>query len=90
MLFSVYDQKAAAFLDPFVAPTIDFAIREFRTAVNSPKHQFARYPEDYVLFKLGEFDPDTGLVLPEAAPVNISIGLTLVEGVEEPVGAFDA
>lgn len=61
-VFSVYDMAAKRYLDPFFAPTMEFAIRGFREACETPGHQFGKFPEDYVLYQLGEFDPETGQI----------------------------
>lgn len=61
-IFSVYDQKAIAYLQPFFANTEGIAVRMFTAAVNDTEHQFARFAEDYVLYKIGEFDDSTGLI----------------------------
>lgn len=63
-LFTVYDSAAGAYLDPFVAPSPEFAIREFKRAVNDEGHQFNRFPEDYTLFLMGTFDPMNGNLTP--------------------------
>lgn len=77
-LFSVYDSAADRYTDPFVAPTIEFAIREFRRSANQPGKQIAEYPEDYTLFHIGGFDPDTGLLEP-AHPRSLGVAITFVE-----------
>lgn len=61
-IFTVHDVVANRFLDPFVAPTIEFAIREFRHSVNTDGHQLNRYPSDFVLYHIGTFDPENGRV----------------------------
>lgn len=55
-IFTVYDSKAAAYLQPFFAQTKGVAIRNFSDAVNDPQHHFARHGEDYTLFELGHYD----------------------------------
>lgn len=59
-IFSVLDNAAGRFLDPFVAPTVEVALRGFRHVVNKPGHQFNDFPEDYALFLVGEFDAQLG------------------------------
>lgn len=59
-VFSVYDEKAEAFLPPFFLPTIGIAARAMTDCVNDPGHQFAKHPSDYTLFLLAEFDDSTG------------------------------
>lgn len=62
-LFSVMDQAARRFMDPFPAPTIEFAIRGFREACSTDGHQFGKFPEDYTLWHVGSFDPDLGVIV---------------------------
>lgn len=78
-LFTVYDSAASAYLEPFYAPTIEYAIRQFRQTVNKAGHQFSQFPEDYTLFHIGEFDMSTGIIKPNDGPVNIGVGITFVQ-----------
>ncbi len=66
-LFSVHDTAANRFIDPFTAPTIEFAIRGFRQACETPEHQFGKFPEDYNLYHVGSFDPELGELIPAKA-----------------------
>lgn len=61
-VFSVFDSKAAFFGNPFFDQREASAIRSFGDAVksNDPMNGFAKHPEDYSLFMLGEFDNETG------------------------------
>lgn len=65
-IFSVLDMAAKQYLEPFFAPTIDFAIRGFKSACQKDGHQFAEYPEDYVLYKIGVFDGEKGEITGES------------------------
>ena len=62
LLFVVLDSKANLYLDPFAAPTVDYAIRGFAHLANQPGHDFNTFPEDFVLFHIGEYNPETGEV----------------------------
>jgi hypothetical protein len=75
-LFAVYDAAAMRFIEPFPAPTIEFAIREFRSTVNREGSQIHKYPEDYTLFHIGEFDQETGFLLPLQAPHSLGVAIT--------------
>lgn len=55
-VFSIYDEKADAFLPPFILPNANMAKRVFADCVNSDTHQFGLNPSDYTLFELGQFD----------------------------------
>lgn len=59
-IFSVYDSKAEAFLQPFFADTEGIALRSFTASALAEEHNFFRFAEDYTLFRLGEFDDSTG------------------------------
>lgn len=76
--FSVYDSAADAYLDPFVAPTLEFAIREFRRIVNKEGHQFNEFPEDYTLFHLGTFDGESGEIVPQS-PRSLGVAIQFMD-----------
>lgn len=82
-LFSVYDSAAGMYLAPFDAPSLEFAIREFRRAANDPGHQFNRFPEDYTLFYIGDFDGSSG-TLESKEPTSLGVAITLIERKEIP------
>lgn len=58
-VFTVYDDKSEAYLQPFFLDTIGQATRAITDCVNDLNHQFGRHPADYSLFLLGEFDEST-------------------------------
>lgn len=57
-IFSVYDTKAQAFIQPFFAPLPAVAIRMIRRAADDEASDFHRFSGDYTLFHLGSFDTD--------------------------------
>lgn len=61
LCMSVLDKQVGAYLPPFFVRTKGEAVRSFMDAVKDPKHQFARHPDDYVLFQCGEFEDGTGI-----------------------------
>lgn len=51
------------------------AIRNFTYAINNPQNGVMNFsPKDYDLYKIGEFDTDTGLIDHEPVPVLIVTG----------------
>lgn len=74
-VFSIYDSKVEAFGRPFFAPTIGAAMRDFGASVENPESLHHRFPGDFSLFELGEFDEFSGKLAPRAAPVQLCIGL---------------
>jgi len=82
-LFTVYDSAAKAYLDPFVAPSAEFAIREFKKVVNTEGHQFNQFPQDYTLFLIGSFDPMSGNLMGQNI-TSLGVALTFVEQTQIP------
>lgn len=69
VVFAIKDLKAGAFTtEPMCAPSRGVAERSFRERVNDPEFPFAKWPADYELWFLGEFDPVSGQLLPLDAP----------------------
>lgn len=63
-LFTIYDEKAEAFLPPFTCGSEGIAKRAFADCVNSQTHQFGKHPQDYTLFWVGDFyDHDGSIVV---------------------------
>lgn len=58
--FCIYDTKAQAFTQPFHAPSRADAIRQVTMMTDDGKSLLSRFPQDYQLMSLGEFDKKTG------------------------------
>lgn len=80
---SVFDKKVEAFLQPFFCRTIGEAVRSFTEAVNDPGKQFGRYAGDYSLYRLGEFDDNSGK-FDSGEPVHVVSAFEVVEEVAVP------
>lgn len=59
-IYSVYDSKTQAYMQPWMARTRGEAIRSFTEAVNDPKSSFNKYPGDFTLFEIGTWDDQNG------------------------------
>jgi len=77
LIFTVYDSKAEAYLQPFYAVTVEVAKRNIRTAMSDASHQFSLYPGDYTLFEIGSFSDATGNLERLEAKVNHGTALEL-------------
>lgn len=62
LMFSVFDMAADMYLEPFFAVTIAAATRSFETACRREGHPFEEFPEDYVLYHVGEFEQGNGMI----------------------------
>ena len=66
-IFTVYDEKAHAYLPPFFMARNEQALRVFGDCLNSADHQFAKHPADYTLFEIGNFDDNSAEIIPSRA-----------------------
>lgn len=61
-IYTVYDSKAEAYMQPFFSQTAGTAARAFEKAVNDPQHDFHQNAGDYTLFEIGQWDEHTGKI----------------------------
>lgn len=73
-IFTVFDSKAEAYLQPFFARTNGEAVRSFTEAANDSGHNFCKYSGDFTLFEIGEYDETTGNITPLKAHQNLGKG----------------
>lgn len=68
----------------FMTPTIDqndsSAVRNFSSAVMQSDGILFTHAEDFRLFKIGEFDTETGSILPIAPIVHLADGSDVLRG----------
>lgn len=62
IICAVFDVKSEFYGNPFTAVNTQSAVREFAAAVNDPTAMLYKYPEDFRLLKLAEYDDTTGAV----------------------------
>jgi len=77
-LYGVFDAAAKAYLSPFFSASDGVAKRAFHHACNTGGHDFFLHASDYTLFKLGEFDDETGN-LTACLPVSLGNGVQFRE-----------
>lgn len=62
-MYSVYDEKAETFASPFCMLNDGQATRAFGDACQDKSSQMYKHPSDYKLYKLGEFDDNSGHIV---------------------------
>lgn len=82
-IFSIFDQKANAYLTPFFLPEKGMAIRTFSDCINSKDHAFGRHPSDYTIFEIGSYNDADGQITSHLAPLVLHNGLELVAHQDE-------
>ena len=67
-IFSIYDSAAKFYMPPFMVPNKGVALREFADACNHKDSFLAKHPADFRMFRLGDFDDNSGVLSPLAQP----------------------
>lgn len=57
-IYSVYDNVAKAFTQPFYMVNDAIAMRAMGNCANNPEHNFGLNPRDYELHRIGEFNDE--------------------------------
>lgn len=60
-LYAIYDKKAMSYGEPIMAVNDAVMCRTIKDVI-AGAHPVARYPEDYDLYALGDYDVDTGKI----------------------------
>lgn len=61
-VFVLKDTKSASYGPPFTMETKGLAIRMIEDGVSSGQPVWAKHPQDFSLFEIGEYNPDTAEV----------------------------
>lgn len=77
-VFSVYDSKVEAYLNPIFLRSKGEAIRVFQAACNSGEHQFSAHPSDFTLFELGSWDEEKAKFTLHSTPISIGLALEFI------------
>lgn len=64
-MYAIYDSAARAFRAPMFMKSAGLAVRAFTDAVNSPDTELNAHPGDFSLARVGTFEDDSGVVIPE-------------------------
>lgn len=73
-LYCVKDAKSGLFSHPIHEHTDDLAIRNFVSAVGAAEGPMSQYPEDFTLFRVGEYDNELGMLFAEQ-PYSLMSGI---------------
>lgn len=68
-MFSIHDSKTEAYLPPLFMNSKGEAIRAFDQACQEKDSNFYKYPHDFTLVELGEWDQLSAVFKPLPSPV---------------------
>lgn len=75
-IYSIYDMASAAYMRPFFLQTDGQATRMFGDIAQDAGHEIGKHPEDYVLYKIGLYDDQTGNITPfDPEKINTAVEL---------------
>lgn len=77
-MYTIRDIKAGAYLNPFFSRSHGEATRMISQAVKDPNSNFSKYPEDFTLLHIGEWD-DSSAEMTSYTPSHITDFVSLIE-----------
>lgn len=89
-IFSVRDMKAQVYLKPSVMSSVADAVRSFETVVNEGDSMLSKFPADFRLHHLADFDPLSGQISVLETPSDLGCALDFMKRSEPtPLTGFD-
>lgn len=70
-MLSVYDSKIAGYMTPFFSVHAGQALRGWEEVCNDGQSPMSKFPADFTLFELGEFDDSCGELVMHKEAVNL-------------------
>nr|AVQ10164.1 nonstructural protein [Gokushovirinae environmental samples] len=70
-IFTIRDSKGETYNTPFFQKTHGEAERNFRELVKDEKSMVAKYPDDFDLYYLGEYDDTNGNIISLETPQHM-------------------
>lgn len=78
-IFSIRDSKGEIYNTPWFKKTHGEAERDFREAAKDDKSYLSKYPEDYDLYYIGEYDDQTGTIKPLDTPQHMLKAISVID-----------
>lgn len=69
-IFSIYDEKASAYLQPFFMQNEQQAVRAILDIMHDGSHTFYRFASDYTFYRLGNIDNVTGIIFSDLKVIS--------------------
>lgn len=87
--FSLRDTKSETFGAPFFVPTAGIALRVVTELVNDRRTDVGKYPDDFILYDVGEFDTQSAQLSHSQAEL-VATAKSLLPRHELPVPVGDS
>lgn len=76
-IYSVFDSKTGIYSHPILRVSRGAAIRDFSDEVANPQSPYAKHPEDFTFYELGEYDDNQGLTVNHEPKISLGSALEL-------------
>lgn len=70
-ILSLFDSAANFYAAPFTVPSTAVAVRSLKAAIDGDSGDVAKHPEDFTLYKIGEFDSESGKITAFDTPERV-------------------
>lgn len=77
-MYSVRDSKSNAFNPPFYAINEETGLRSFAQLVLDPAQTVSKFPEDFDLYHVGDYDDESGKISPQETPVHVQKAISVL------------
>lgn len=78
-IYSVYDSKLEAFMQPFFMQSKGLALRAFSDTALDSNTVIGKHPSDYTLFELGEFDDASAKFVMHSTPISLGVAIEFIK-----------
>lgn len=79
-IYSIYDAKSMAYETPICFRAKGEALRWFTELSNDPDKICRKFPEDFTLFELGDYDNEKGILHPYKDSVPLGKAIEFLKG----------
>lgn len=76
-VFSIFDSKVGSYLSPFFMRSKGEAIRALTGELSNENSNICKYPSDFTLFEIGEYDDTKGAINP-VDPISVGVAIEFV------------
>lgn len=78
-LYAIYDKKALFFSPPHCLHNKADALRFFDELLHDSQTRLCKYPADYQIYELGEWDERTGIITALKQPLFLEEGAAFIK-----------
>lgn len=81
-MFAIFDKKACIYFQPSYFLNKSLALRSFTELVNDPKTQIYKYPSDFSIWIVGEWNEKLGTIIPNKNPEFLEEAINVKESIK--------